>query len=200
MKPTRGKAVRPKEEKMATFFKTIDSVEYSFTMEFFRSEYDNTYYIRIPKTVAAKLLLFEEIVGETYADPDRYGYRQYLSMSPERKYCILGVHYDKYDGIQVWNSSYRGEKRVLYNTFMAAEDGRLKEVIDEIFDAMDYFYGIEDARILGRFAPEYVMSFIQTGCWYTPYKTRDIFELTPRELLKSGLVRPGYHPNADDDN
>ena len=195
LSPRRGaRPRRPKEENtMATFFKGRTK----FEAEFFFHEWNESYYILLDKAVAAKLLLFYEIVWETWNSPDEYGHRPCLSMDAKVDKCLIGVHWD--DGeLRLWNSSlHRDDKRVSYNTFMSAEEGHLGEIIDIIFDAIDYFCGIDDESILGRFAPEYVLKFIEGYLWwYIPNKARDVFEFTARDLIALG-VKPGREPEDE---
>lgn len=165
-----------------------------FEADFYFNEYNDTFYVSLDKAVAAKLLLFYEIFWETYNSPDQYGFRQCLSMNPEVDKCLIGVHWD--DGeLRLWNSSfYKSDRRVSYNTFMSAEYGHLGTVLDAIFDAIDYFSGIKDVRILGRFAPEYVRKFIETDRIYIPDRDRDVFVFSANDLMEMGVVKPGKEP------
>ncbi len=175
---------------MATFFEGRKR----FEADFYFNEYNDTFYVSLDKAVAAKLLLFYEIFWETYNSPDQYGFRQYLSMNPEVDKCLIGVHWD--DGeLRLWNSSfYKSDRRVSYNTFMSAEYGHLGTVLDVTFDAIDYFSGVKDARILGRFAPEYVRKFIETDRIYIPDRDRDVFVFSANDLMEMGVVKPGKEP------
>lgn len=112
--------------------------------------------------------------------------------------CLIGVHWNCGE-LCLWNSSlHRDDKRVSYNTFMSAEYGHVGAVLDLIFDAIDYFSGIKDARILGRFAPEYVRKFIENfpGS-YIPTPARDIFQFTANDLMEMGVVKPGKEPEEE---
>lgn len=187
---------------MATFFEGRKR----FEADFYFNEHNDIFYVSLDKAVAAKLLLFYEIFWETYNFPDQYGFRQYLSMDPEVDKCLIGVHWENgelclwnshwdVDELRPWNSSfYRSDRRVSYNTFMSAEYGHLGTVLDVIFDAIDYFSGIKDARILGRFAPEYVRKFIETDWLYIPDRDKDVFVFSANDLMEMGVVKPGKEP------
>lgn len=178
---------------MATFYNRKNK----FEANFYFNENNGSYYILLDKTVAAKLLLFYEIVWETYNFPDQYGFRQYLPMDAKVDKCLIGVHWDCGE-LCLWNSSlHRDDKRLSYNTFMSPEYGHLGAVLDVIFDAIDYFSGIKDARILGRFAPEYVRKFIETDSVYIPDRDRDVFVSSANDLMEMGVVKPGKEPEEE---
>ena len=100
---------------MATFYR--DNVK--FEADFYRFEYNDTFYVLLDKRVAAKLLLFYEIFWETWNSPDEYGHRPCLSMDAKVDKCLIGVYWDEgYDELRLWNSSPKGVKRVSYNTFI----------------------------------------------------------------------------------
>ena len=210
--PVEGQGRKAKGgDKMARFFEN----KMDFEANFYEFIYNDTLYIELDKRVAAKLLLYHEIFWETYQLPDIYGTRPYLSMDPTVDKCLIGVYMGE-DIPMIWNASYslKGMARVTYNTFAAensAEEFCEKYnftglahqcwVINEIFAAMDYFCGIDDEAILGRFAPEYVYKFIERHLgWYTPNKCRDLFELTARDLIDLGVVKPGRELEPEDED